>query len=205
MTKALNVQSRVKERGRPREFDIDQALERAMLVFRQKGFHAASIADLSEAMTLTAGSIYKAFKDKRSLFLQVFERYTSERNAQLRQRLAPLATGREQLAELLRFYLDSAHQVEGRRGCLVVGSAVELQVLDEELSTLVGEAVRRNKAFLISLLEQGQQDGSVSPHLNSETAAELILCIAFGMRVVGKVEDLTDREETIRLAMKLLD
>lgn len=197
--------SETKERGRPREFDTDQALDRAMLVFRQKGFHAASIADLSTAMNLTAGSIYKAFKDKRTLFLQVFERYTSQRNADLQQRLQPCATGREKLAELLRFYLNSARELEGRRGCLVVGSATELQVLDDELSTLVRHAVQRNKAFLAALLRQGQEDSSVSMRLNVEAAAGLMLCIAFGMRVAGKVEDLSDCEATIQLAMKLLD
>lgn len=46
-----------------------------MIVFRQKGYHAASMSDPGEAMHLSAGSIYKAFKDKRSLFLLVFERY----------------------------------------------------------------------------------------------------------------------------------
>lgn len=196
--------NKAKERGRPREFDTEQALDQAMLVFRQKGFHAASIADLATAMNLTAGSIYKAFNDKRTLFLQVFERYTSQRNALLRQRLQPCATGREKIAELLRFYLDSAREVEGRRGCLVVGSATELQVLDDELSALVRQAFMRNKAFLSALVRQGQADGSLSPEVNVDSATELMLCITFGMRVLGKIENLTDREETIRLAMKLL-
>lgn len=194
-----------KDRGRPREFDTELALDNAMLVFREKGFHAASIAELGEAMHLTAGSIYKAFKDKRTLFLNVFERYTSLRNAALRQRLATQSTGREKLAELLRFYLESAQDVEGRRGCLVVGSATELQVLDGALSGLVRQAVIRNKSLLVSLLAQGQQDGSVSASLDTEVAAELILCLTFGMRIVGKMQNVTAREPTIRLAMKLLD
>ena len=116
----------VRERGRPRQFDLDAALDLAMPVFREKGYHSASINDLSEAMQLTAGSIYKAFHDKRSLFLLVFERYTSLRNQMLRQRLAQQADGRAKIAELLRFYLESASEIEGRRGCLVVGSAIEL-------------------------------------------------------------------------------
>ncbi|KGT90528.1 transcriptional regulator [Erwinia typographi] len=194
-----------KDRGRPREFDTELALDNAMLVFREKGFHAASIAELGEAMHLTAGSIYKAFKDKRTLFLNVFERYTSLRNEALRQRLATQATGREKLAELLRFYLESAQDVEGRRGCLVVGSATELQVLDEALSGLVRQAVIRNKSLLVSLLAQGQQDGSVSASLDTEVAAELILCLTFGMRIVGKMQNVTAREPTLSLAMKLLD
>ncbi|WP_428115063.1 TetR/AcrR family transcriptional regulator, partial [Bradyrhizobium sp.] len=67
--------------GRPREFDMDKALDRAIGVFRERGFHATSIGDLKDATDLTAGSIYKAFKDKRAVFLAAFDRYTSLRNA----------------------------------------------------------------------------------------------------------------------------
>lgn len=194
-----------KERGRPRAFDTELALDNAMLVFRQKGFHAASIADLSAAMNLTAGSIYKAFKDKRTLFLQVFERYTSLRNAALRQRLEKLPTARERLADVLRFYLESAQDVEGRRGCLVVGSATELQVLDRTLADLVQQAVLRNKNALIALITQAQQEGSVPEDLEVETVAEVMLCLTFGMRVVGKTQNFSNREAIVTLAMKLID
>ncbi|WP_314411649.1 TetR/AcrR family transcriptional regulator [Pantoea septica] len=194
-----------RERGRPRAFDTDTALDNAMIVFRQKGFHASSIADLSEAMNLTAGSIYKAFKDKRTLFLRVFERYISVRGADLRARLQQYPTGRARIAELLQFYLDSAREIEGRRGCLVVGSTVELQSLDEELSELVRQAVLRNRHFLIALVREGQEDGSVSASLDAETAAGLLLYVAFGMRVVGKVQDVTNGAETINMLLGILD
>jgi len=194
-----------RERGRPRTFDTDTALDNAMIVFRQKGFHASSVADLSEAMNLTAGSIYKAFKDKRTLFLRVFERYISVRGADLRARLQHYPTGRARIAELLQFYLDSAREIEGRRGCLVVGSTVELQSLDEELSELVRQAVLRNRNFLIALIREGQEDGSVSASLDAETAAGLLLCVAFGMRVVGKVQDVTNGAETINMLLGILD
>lgn len=176
-----------------------------MIVFRQKGFHASSVTDLSEAMGLTAGSIYKAFKDKRTLFLRVFERYISIRNSDLRGRLEHCADGRARIAELLQFYLDSAEEIEGRRGCLVVGSTVELQNLDQDLSELVRQAVLRNRNFLVSLVQQGQQDGSVSARLDAETAAGVLLCVAFGMRVLGKVQDVTNGAETINMLLGILD
>jgi len=193
-----------RERGRPREFDIEQALDHAMTVFRQKGYHAASITDLGEAMNLSAGSIYKAFKDKRSLFLLVFERYLALRNADLRRRLAPCVSGREKVTELLQFYLDSARATEGRCGCLVVGSAIALQTLDAELAQRIDDVVQRNQRFLVTLLALGQKDGSIDNTLDSEAAAGLILCIAFGMRVVGKVGDVTNEQETLALALKVL-
>ena len=194
-----------RERGRPRVFDMDEVLDKAMIIFRKKGYHASSIADLGEAMSLTAGSIYKAFTDKRTLFLRVFERYIAIRNADLRQRLQRFPDGRSRIEELLQFYLDSAVEIEGRRGCLVVGSTVELQTLDEELSELVRQAVMRNQNFLVSLIIEGQKDGSIPSDLDAETAAALLLCVAFGMRVVGKVQDVTNGKKTIIMAMKILE
>ena len=194
-----------RERGRPRAFDMNDVLDKAMIVFRLKGYHGASVADLGEAMGLTAGSIYKAFTDKRALFLRVFERYISIRNADLRERLKKYPNGKTKIQELLQFYLDSAIEIEGRRGCLVVGSTVELQTLDEELSQLVRLAVARNQNFLISLIEEGQEDGSVSVKLDAETAAGFLLCVAFGMRVVGKIQDVTNGVKTISMVMKALE
>ncbi len=88
---------------------------------------------------------------------------------------------------------------------MVVGSTVELQTLDEELSALVRQAVLRNQNFLVSLIIEGQKDGSISSQLDAETAAGLLLCVAFGMRVVGKVQDVTNGKKTITMVMKVLE
>jgi AcrR family transcriptional regulator len=194
-----------RERGRPRQFDTDVALDRAMLVFREKGYHGASISDLSAAMELTAGSIYKAFSDKRGLFLQVFTRYTSLRNSVLRQRLDQQPNARARIAELLRFYLESASDVEGRRGCLVVGSAVELQVLDSELAELVRGALQRNLSAMVALLEQGQQDGSINQRHEIQALGGVLLCVVLGMRVAGKMENLPQHDALIATVLTLLD
>lgn len=204
MVPAMN-DNRYKDRGRPRAFDTDVVLDRAMLLFRQKGYHATSIGDLSQAMQLTTGSIYKAFTDKRTLFAEVFARYLSLRNSSLAQRLGQCENGRAKLEELLAFYMDSVRDVEGERGCLVAVSAVELQTLDEELAGAVGAALMRNYQNLQQLILQGQQDGSVNPSLDSESAASLLLCIVLGMRVAGKVAATRPDASVIPLAMTLLD
>ena len=195
----------VRERGRPREFDIDAALDLAMPVFREKGYHGATISDLTEAMQLTAGSVYKAFHDKRGLFLQVFVRYISLRNKTLRERLARQPDGRASLAEWLRFYLESASNLEGRRGCLIVGSAVELQQLDAELSELVHEALGRNQQSILQLIEQGQQDGSVNSSHDAKALSSMLLCLVLGMRVAGKAGDLPAGEKLIATVLTLLE
>jgi len=64
--------------------------------------------------------------------------------------------------------------------------------------------VVRNQGLLVSLLEQGQQDGSVSATLDVEAAAGLILCLAYGMRVAGKISDVANEQQTLDLALKVL-
>lgn len=198
-------ETRHRERGRPRQFDTDVALDNAMRVFREKGYHGATISDLSEAMQLTAGSIYKAFQDKRGLFLQVFTRYTSLRNKALAERLSQQPDGRACIAELLRFYLESASSVEGRRGCLVVGSAIELKQFDSELAALVHAALTRNQHAILQLIEQGQQDGSINAQHDANALSHVLLCLVLGMRVAGKAQDLPARDTLLKTALTLLD
>lgn len=193
-----------RERGRPRQFDLDAALDLAMPVFREKGYHSASIIDLSDAMQLTAGSIYKAFHDKRGLFLQVFARYTSLRNQSLRERLARQPDGRAKIAELLNFYLESASAVEGRRGCLVVGSTLELSQFDGEIAGLVQSALARNQHAILQLIEQGMQDGSVNSRHDAQALSGILLCLVLGMRVAGKAGELPARERLVETVMALL-
>src|SRR5258706_15799806 len=68
-----------KPRGRPRSFDRDTALERAMEVFWRFGFEGASLHDLTEAMGINPPSLYAAFGDKEGLFLEAVERYQAKR------------------------------------------------------------------------------------------------------------------------------
>ena len=63
--------------GRPREFDIDEAVESAILVFKSRGYHGTSVQDLTEGTGLARGSLYKAFHDKRTLFLAALDHYTA--------------------------------------------------------------------------------------------------------------------------------
>jgi TetR/AcrR family transcriptional regulator, transcriptional repressor for nem operon len=173
--------------GRPREFDIDAALEAALLVFRERGYHAASLTELGSAMRLTGGSIYKAFGDKRSIFLAAFDRYTSQRHKKLADLLDAEKSGRDKLRALLRFSADSSHGIEGRRGCLVVGSATDLTLLDDDMAAHVAKALKRLETLLRNLIEIGHSDGSVPPRVDVDASTCALLCLLQGLRVVGKL------------------
>src|SRR5258708_7490334 len=108
-------------RGRPREFDVDDALDKAARVFREKGYHATTIADLTEAMELASGSVYKAFKDKQAVFLATFEREGMKRGEALRRVVSAAKSGRDGIRGALMVYAEGSYGMEGKGGCLVVG------------------------------------------------------------------------------------
>src|SRR6478735_12078018 len=81
-------------RGRPREFDVEEALAAALRVFWTKGYEGSSLTDLTEAMGITRPSLYAAFGNKEELFKRALDLYESEKLAYVRSALdAPSARG----------------------------------------------------------------------------------------------------------------
>jgi len=177
---------------------MDAALDQALRVFSERGYYAASISELTEAMGLTAGSVYKAFGDKRGIFLATFNRYRKVRRGLMDERLAVAPNGYEKLRELLTVYAESSSGEVGRQGCLVVGSATELALFDEEAAYRVAFAFDTDEQFLIDLIRLGQEDGSVPDRLDVESTARTMLCLMKGMRLIGKTG--RTREQMIAVA-----
>ena len=195
----------VRPRGRPREFDMDEALDQAIRVFCEQGYNATSIGDLIDAMGLASGSIYKAFKDKRAVFLAALDRHIVLRKEQIAAVARSSKPARERLRDVLAHFVEVSKGIEGRRGCLVVGSAVELAILDREVAARVNASIAKNEAFLADLIRQGQADGSIPDRIDSDATARVMVCLTQGLRVVGKSGRAPqDTAAAVDIAMKLL-
>lgn len=203
-TDTLDISPR--HRGRPREFDIDAALDEALRVFSERGYYAASITELTEAMGLTAGSVYKAFGDKRGVFLAAFDHYRRVRQQLLNESLSKATNGYEKLRILVSFFAEASSGDIGRRGCLVVGSATELALFDPEIAGRVSSAFDFDERRIADLIRLGQADGSVPGRVNADNMARTLLSLTKGMRLIGK----TGREPeqmlaVVEIAMTLLN
>lgn len=192
--------------GRPREFDLDDVLDKAIVVFSEFGFHPTSLGRLTNALGIAEGSIYKAFKDKRTIFLAAFERYVNERNNRMAQELAGACSGRQSVKAILSLYAENSHGVTGRRGCLVVGSAVDLTSSDAEMAKRVASVLKALERRLVEAVRQGQADGSILSGVDAESAGRLLLCVVQGMRVVGKTgRSHGEMMDVVESALTLLD
>jgi AcrR family transcriptional regulator len=204
ITATLTTTSRLP--GRPRQFDMEATLDKALGVFSERGYHGASISDLTDAMGLTSGSVYKAFKDKRGIFLAAFDHYRAKRRGIIDGKVDAAKTGRAKIRALLDVYADASHGLEGRCGCLVVGSATDLALFDDEAAERVALAFEQNEQLLVDLVRLGKADGSVAEHVDIAVASRTLLCLIKGMRLVGKTgRDHAEMAAVAEAAMKLLN
>lgn len=91
---------------------------------------------------------YKAFKDKRAVFLAAFDREGRTRREKLERVLSAAKSGRDRIRVVLKFFAESSHGVEGKRGCLIVGTAAELATLDAGVARRVTAALRQSETLV---------------------------------------------------------
>ncbi|HEU4959768.1 MAG TPA: TetR/AcrR family transcriptional regulator [Sphingomonas sp.] len=169
-------------KGRPREFDVDEALTAALRVFWSKGYEGASLTDLTEAMGITRPSLYAAFGNKESLFRKALDLYEQEKLAYTRRALeAPTAKG---VAErMLRGALDSQCSDCEPKGCLRVISSVacgaEAEAIREEV---IARRASSHKA-LVERFERGKDEGDLPPGTDVAGLTSYLIAIMQGMAV----------------------
>jgi AcrR family transcriptional regulator len=132
--------------GRPREFDVDKALDLALQVFWRKGYEGASMADLTETMGITKPSLYSAFGNKEELFRKALDRYVDGPGGYFQVALAK-PTVRAVVEHLLFESADAVTDPNHPPGCLAVQGALSC-----------GDAAESIKQELMSRRAKGEQD-----------------------------------------------
>ncbi|MCK1404592.1 TetR/AcrR family transcriptional regulator [Bradyrhizobium sp. 76] len=171
-------------RGRPRSFDTDAAVERAMGVFWSRGYHATALPDLLRATQLSRGSLYAAFGDKHSLFLRALDRYVAE--ALTRMDVEFDKEPVDGLRAYLAGYVDRTSGANGRRGCLLVATAMELAGRDAEVDRRIASFFKAMEARVAGALSRAKAAGKLADGVEPSSAAKILLCFVEGLRVVGK-------------------
>jgi TetR/AcrR family transcriptional repressor of nem operon len=172
--------------ARPREFDVDTALERAMQVFWSKGYETASLDDLCEATRLSRSSLYAAFGDKRNLLLQSLSRYVDGGSERIAVALAHKTPFRAALADLLGAFIDAIVAGPGRRGCFIGNCAAEIGRHDREAMSHVREALQRNEGYFRAALVAAKARGELPPNADVTALARFLTASIQGLRLVGK-------------------
>jgi TetR/AcrR family transcriptional regulator, transcriptional repressor for nem operon len=173
-------------RGRPRSFDVEAAVERAMEVFWSRGYHATALPDLLRATRLSRGSLYAAFGDKHSLFLRSLDRYIADALTRMDVELAPRREPIDGLRAYLAGYVDRTSGANGRRGCLLVATAMELAGQDAEVGRRIASFFKAMEARVAEALSRAKTAGKLADGVEPSSAARILVCFVEGLRVIGK-------------------
>lgn len=186
--------------ARPREFDPDKAMEDAMNVFWQHGYDAASLPFLLEGMGLTRGSFYKAFTDKKSLFLNVLNRYENEAvDTAVTLLTSGDADGLDRIAALFD-NVTRAVENGDQRGCLLCSAAAGPAAVDDDISDRVHQQLNKMQdAFQVALTQSARFKASEA--VTHQDMASALLSQYVGLRILVRSNGSV---ETIRRSVRAL-
>jgi AcrR family transcriptional regulator len=176
-----------KRRGRPRAYQPDIALGKALDLFRRDGFAATSLDDLSAATGMNRPSLYGAFGDKRELYIKSYQRYREDARAAMIEIFRNEAPLRQRLQRIFAVALDIYLSGEsGPRGCFTVMTAASEAVSDPEIRAMVLEGfVELDKAFAGCFRlakEKGELPESADPIVLAQLASATIHTVAIRAR-----------------------
>ena len=183
--------------ARPRSFDEDQAVERAMLLFWRRGYEGTSVRDLGEELGLRPGSLYAAFGDKASLFHRALDRYCAGQGAGLLAAVEGEGPLVPRLRALLLGVAEANRQAHTRvaagepgapPGCLMIGTAMDLVPGDAEATRRVRGTFDTIDAALRSALARAAATGELPPDTDPVAAAGFLTTFLQGLQVVSTAD-----------------
>jgi AcrR family transcriptional regulator len=168
--------------GRPREFDINEALDCALKVFWQKGYEGTSLPDLTDAMGINRPSLYAAFGNKEELFRKALDRYMEKSAESLRQMLdAP--TARAGVERLLHKIADSSACMETPRGCLLVQGALSCGDAAQPIRQELIARRAGTEGALRRRFERAIAEGELPATVSAADLARYVATVMHGMAV----------------------
>jgi AcrR family transcriptional regulator len=184
-------------KGRPREFDVEKALDRALKVFWRKGYEGASLLDLTRAMEIKRPSLYAAFGNKKALFRKVLDRYAEGPAAYVREALAQ-PTARAAAELLMGGAIDALTDPRNPRGCLMVQGALACGEAAESVRRELAARRLAVEAALRQRFERAREDGDLPADTDAADLARYVVTVLRGMAV--QATGGASREELRRVA-----
>ncbi|MEU6564035.1 TetR/AcrR family transcriptional regulator [Nocardia nova] len=190
--------------GRPRNFDTDAVVDRAMDAFWTHGYANTSPAQLAEATGIGKGSLYNTFGSKRELFERALDRYDRMGAELAAEFMDRPGTTRECIGAFLYFLVDSDLAHPTRRGCLAVNTVSEFSGADAEITRAVRTMQEHTMAAMAARIDQGRRDGDVASDTDPRAAAEFLMTTIAGLRVMAKTSEATTLHRIIDTALTTL-
>jgi len=168
--------------GRPRSFDPDRALERALRVFWRDGYQGASLAELTRAMGINRPSMYAAFGDKESLFRKAVDRYMDRHACHVKEAIAE-PTARRVVQRLWQGNIALGTRSSQPRGCLLVQGALACGSTARGVQRAMCAHRTAGEAMLEERFRRAIDAGDLPPRMGAAALARYVAAVSYGLAV----------------------
>jgi TetR/AcrR family transcriptional repressor of nem operon len=172
--------------GRPREFDIDRALEAATQQFWAVGYEATSLQDLLKSMSLSKSSLYQTFGNKHELFIRCLEHYQQSMVDKLEEELENSSSVKQFVSEFLEEVIAESNNRSGRKGCFLVNTANELSQRDADIGRVVTDGTSNVAKVFQQAIELGITKKEISAKPPVEHLVGYLMTTISGLRTMIK-------------------
>jgi AcrR family transcriptional regulator len=179
---SMNKGKAMERRGRPRAFNVEEALDRALEVFWQRGYEGASLDTLTGAMGISRPSLYAAFGDKEGLFRKALDRYAEGPSSFARDALKE-PTARGVVERLLMGAVKMQADPNTPPGCLMVHGALACGEGTDSIRHELNSRRAADEAALRRRLVRAKAEGDLPPDANAADLARYVLTVVRGMAV----------------------
>ena len=191
---------------RPKEFNPDDAIEKAMQVFWHKGYEATSMEDLLIAMDLNRGSLYDTFGDKRQLFLKVMDRYCTTFVGPKFSLLDQPGPALPTLRRFINGMIEGGLADPQRRGCFISNTVMELSPHEKEIAGRLRHALKIAEDTFFKVLARAKQQGELKDDKDPRALARFLTTMMQGTIVMIKAGTPADMvRQTAETALSILD
>jgi len=169
-----------------KNFNVDQARQKAMEVFWSHGYEATSIQDLLDATGIQRGSFYDTFTSKRQLLLDALKQYDATKRRVFLDEARRAGSPKERITWFFKTVAEEAICPTGRRGCFVVNCALEVAPRDPEVADIVNRYFGEIEVFFRSAIEEGRKTREIPQRVQPGMTSRALLGLLLGIRVLSR-------------------
>jgi AcrR family transcriptional regulator len=182
-TEKTNTGREAVQKGRPREFDKEQVLDKALHVFWKRGYEGTSLSDLTEAMGINRPSLYAAFGNKEELFKLAFDRYVEKGPGAVHRDALAEPTAKAVVEHLLKSAANFLTDPSNPPGCLAVQGALSCGEAAESIKQALCERRSLGEQELRERFKRAKAEGDLGPDSDPAGLARYVMTVMQGMAV----------------------
>jgi TetR/AcrR family transcriptional repressor of nem operon len=191
--------------ARPKEFDPERALAKAMNLFWRLGYENTSLEALMKEMGIARQSLYDTFGDKRTLYLKALAHYRDQTNSRMQEILNEIPSVSDGFARLL-YGLAAETREQHERGCLLLTANLQRDPKDAIARDFLRDNQARVEAIFLQALARAQKQGELSPKHEAAALARFFVVTIQGMRAMARLKsDRKALEQVARVALAVFN